>query len=80
MEFQKINNELILDRIYNNTDSQLIQGEPDIYWIQKGGQNPISWCKKLKNRLPIKKKMLSGDQQKEFRWMDTLVQKIIMNK
>ena len=53
LEFQKINNELILDRIYNNTDSQLIQGEPDIYWIQKGGQNPISWCKKLKNRLPL---------------------------
>ena len=53
LEFQKINNELILDRIYNKTDSKLVQGEPDIYWIQKGGQNPILWCKKLNNRLPI---------------------------
>ena len=53
LEFQKVNNEIILDRIYNKTDSRLIQAEPDIYWIQKGGQDPITWCKKLKNRLPL---------------------------
>ena len=53
LEFQRINNELILERIYDKTDSRLIQGEPDIYWIQKGGQDPISWCKRLKNRLPL---------------------------
>ena len=53
LEFQKINNEIILERIYNKTDTELIQGEPDVYWIQKGGHDPISWCKKLKNRLPL---------------------------
>ena len=53
LEFQKINNEIILERIYNNTDNIFIQGEPDVYWIQKGGHDPISWCKKLKNRLPL---------------------------
>lgn len=53
LEFQKINNEVILDRIYNTSDSTFIQGEPDIYWIQKGGNDPIAWCKKLKNRLPL---------------------------
>ena len=53
LEFQKVNNEIILDRIYNKTDSEIIQGEPDIYWIQKGGNDPIAWCKKLKDRLPL---------------------------
>ena len=53
LEFQKINNEIVLERIYNKTDTELIQGEPDVYWIQKGGHDPISWCKKLKNRLPL---------------------------
>ena len=53
LEFQKINNEIILERIYKNTDNIYIQGEPDVYWIQKGGHDPISWCKKLKNRLPL---------------------------
>ena len=53
LEFQKINNEVILDRIYNTSDNTFIQGEPDIYWIQKGGNDPIAWCKKLKNRLPL---------------------------
>jgi len=44
LEFQKINDELILDSIYNNTDSQLIQGEPDIL-DTKGCQNPIPSAK-----------------------------------
>ena len=54
LEFQKINNEIILERIYKNTDNIYIQGEPDVYWIQKGGHDPISWCKKLKNRFKRK--------------------------
>ena len=53
LEFQKVQNELILDRIYENTDSKFIQGEPDIYWIQKGGQDPLMWCKKLEQRMPL---------------------------
>ncbi|MEI8352769.1 MAG: sugar phosphate isomerase/epimerase, partial [bacterium] len=23
------------------------------YWVQFGGGNPIEWCKKLENRLPL---------------------------
>ena len=53
LEFQKIQNEIILDRIYENTDSKFIKGEPDIYWIQKGGQDPLIWCKKLERRMPL---------------------------
>ena len=48
LEFQKINNEIILERIYKNTDNIYIQGEPDVYWIQKGGHDPISLVQKIK--------------------------------
>ena len=58
-----------LDRIYENTDSKFIQGEPDIYWIQKGGQDPIMWCKKLEQRMPLlhlKDFIMINDQESFF--------------
>ena len=69
LEFQKVQNELILDRIYENTDSKFIQGEPDIYWIQKGGQDPLMWCKKLDQRMPLlhlKDFIMINDQESFF--------------
>ena len=69
LEFQKVQNELILDRIYENTDSKFIQGEPDIYWIQKGGQDPLMWCKKLEQRMPLlhlKDFIMINDQESFF--------------
>lgn len=49
-EFRRLNGQLILDRIYNETP---IQGEIDTYWVQVGGGDPVAWCEKLANRLPI---------------------------
>ena len=69
LEFQKVHNELILDRIYENTNSKFIQGEPDIYWIQKGGQDPLMWCKKLEQRMPLlhlKDFIMINDQESFF--------------
>ena len=40
-----------LDYIFNNTDAENVRAQLDIYWIQLGGGNPESWCKKLKGRL-----------------------------
>ena len=53
IEFKKIENETILERIYRKTNHHNVQGEPDIFWIQKGGHNPIDWCIHLNNRLPL---------------------------
>lgn len=53
IEFMKFNNELILDIIYDKTDPKFLQGEIDTYWVQAGGGNPVRWCKKLKDRLPL---------------------------
>lgn len=53
MEFQKIHHKTILETIYKETNPAFLQGEPDTYWIQAGGGNPLSWCQKLKGRLPL---------------------------
>jgi sugar phosphate isomerase/epimerase len=42
-----------LDIIYGESDPVCLQGEIDTYWVQHGGGNPVEWCLKLKNRLPL---------------------------
>tara|TARA_R100000027_G_scaffold6505_2_gene5140 strand:+ start:6372 stop:7148 length:777 start_codon:yes stop_codon:yes gene_type:complete len=52
-EFRKLGGEVILERIYNETDPKNLQGEIDTYWVQVGGADPVAWCRNLKNRLPL---------------------------
>jgi sugar phosphate isomerase/epimerase len=52
-EFRHLEGKTILDHIYDRTDARFLQGEPDTYWIQYGGGDPVEWCKKLKGRLPL---------------------------
>jgi len=52
MEFARVNGAMNwLDYIYNETDPEYVKSQLDIYWIQLGGGNPESWCKKMKGRL-----------------------------
>lgn len=53
IEFMRIDGKIILDVIYDNTGAKNLQGEPDTYWVQHGGGNPVEWCKKLAGRLPL---------------------------
>jgi sugar phosphate isomerase/epimerase len=53
MEFRRVEGEIILDTIYNQTDARFLQGEIDTYWVQYGGADPVAWCHKLKGRLPL---------------------------
>jgi len=52
-EFVKLEGEVVLDRIFRKTDPRYLQGEPDTYWVQLGGGDPVAWCEKLKDRLPL---------------------------
>ncbi|HEY5894135.1 MAG TPA: sugar phosphate isomerase/epimerase [Chthoniobacterales bacterium] len=52
-EFRKFDGVVILDLIYNGTSPKYVQGEPDTFWIQHGGGDPVAWCEKLNGRLPI---------------------------
>jgi sugar phosphate isomerase/epimerase len=53
IEFFKVKGEIVLDRIFNETRPDLLQGELDTHWIQAGGGNPTEWCRKLAGRLPL---------------------------
>jgi len=53
LEFRRVANKPALDIIYAETDPRYLQGEPDTYWIQNGGGDPVAWCDRLKGRLPI---------------------------
>jgi sugar phosphate isomerase/epimerase len=52
-EFRKLGGRTILDLVYEGTRPEHLQGEPDTYWIQYGGGDPVAWCEKLSGRLPL---------------------------
>lgn len=53
MEFQRVGGKTALEIIYEETDPKNLQGEIDTHWVQRGGGNPVSWCRRLKGRLPL---------------------------
>ena len=53
IEFQRVAGRSVLEIIYAETDQRYLQGEPDTYWVQHGGGDPVAWCERLKGRLPI---------------------------
>ncbi len=52
-EFKRFEGQTILEIIYENTEPQNLQAEPDTYWVQHGGGNPVAWINKMTNRCPL---------------------------
>ncbi len=53
LEFRRIGGRTALEILFAETDPRYLQGEPDTYWVQYGGGDPVDWCARLKGRLPI---------------------------
>lgn len=53
IEFRRFGGRVMLETLYEETDPRHLQGELDTYWVQFGGGNPESWCRRLKGRLPL---------------------------
>ena len=53
LEFVRYENQSILELILTNTDAKFLQAELDTFWVQKGGEDPAAWCRKMKGRLPL---------------------------
>ncbi|MEK7413874.1 MAG: sugar phosphate isomerase/epimerase [Planctomycetota bacterium] len=53
MEFRRVAGKPVLEWLYDLTEPGNLQGEPDTYWVQRGGGDPATWCRKLAGRLPI---------------------------
>ena len=52
-EFQKVENQIPFDTLLQNTDPKLVQLEIDLYWITKGGQDPLSYFSRWPGRVPL---------------------------
>ncbi|KRG14761.1 hypothetical protein ACA30_09945 [Virgibacillus soli] len=64
-EFCKADGEYVLDILLRETDPELVQFEPDTYWIRRGGVDPVSYISKWNNRVPllhIKDMKLGGEK------------------
>jgi sugar phosphate isomerase/epimerase len=64
-EFIQMEQGLPFDFIMNNTDSTLVKCEIDIYWVRKGGADPLAMLRKYKGRYAILhiKDMAAGESQ-----------------
>jgi len=66
-EFLPMEEGLPFDYLMKNTDKDLVKCELDVYWVQKGGADPVDILKKNKNRCPILHvKDMTGDERKTF--------------
>ena len=52
-EFPKIDSQVPYDVLLQNTDPKLVQLEIDLYWITKGGQDPLSYFSRWPGRVPL---------------------------
>jgi len=42
-----------IDVLLGQTDSELVFWEPDVYWIHKGGEDPVTMIRQYAGRVPI---------------------------
>ena len=52
-EFHTMEEGLPFDYIMNHTDPKTVQCEMDIYWVKKGGGDPLEVLKKYAGRIPV---------------------------
>ena len=53
LEFHKMEEGLPFDYLMEHTDPKLVQCEMDIYWVKKGGGDPLEVLKKYAGRIPV---------------------------
>lgn len=51
VEFRRFEGRSMLELIYEH--APLLDGEPDTFWIQKGGADPVAWIEKLAGRIQV---------------------------
>jgi len=52
-EFKKIGEEVIYDFMLKNTSKDHVFFEMDVYWVAKGGANPVEYLKNYAGRFPV---------------------------
>jgi len=52
-EFERLNNEVIFDKILAETDPELVKIEMDMYWMTHAGKDPVEYFEKHPGRIPL---------------------------
>lgn len=66
-EFELVDGEPILDRLFRDVPDSLLQAELDLYWVTKAGYDPKSYVLKYKDRCPVLHvKDMTKDERKFF--------------
>ncbi|WP_372947342.1 sugar phosphate isomerase/epimerase family protein [Mariniphaga sp.] len=52
-EFREMEKGMPFDYLMENTDPKFVNCEMDIYWVKKGGSDPLEMLKKYAGRIPI---------------------------
>ena len=52
-EFPKMEGQVPYDVLLQNTDPKLVQLEIDLYWMTKGGQDPLDYFARWPGRIPL---------------------------
>ena len=52
-EFEKVDGEYVIDRIYKALPADLLEAEFDTCWVNVGGENPVDYIKNYANRVTI---------------------------
>lgn len=66
-EFEKVDGEYILDRMFNSLDADVFKAELDLYWVTKAGLNAKQYLLSYSGRSPlIHVKDMADDEEKFF--------------
>jgi sugar phosphate isomerase/epimerase len=52
-EFTRFDGEYALDTLLAETDPELVKMELDTYWVQRGGEDPVAYLRRLHGRCPL---------------------------
>lgn len=52
-EFTRFDGEYALDTLLAETDPDLVKMELDTYWVQRGGEDPVAYLRRLRGRCPL---------------------------
>ena len=52
-EFEKMDGQYRLDRLYSDVSADLLQTELDVCWVNVGGENPATYIRKYDGRTPV---------------------------
>jgi sugar phosphate isomerase/epimerase len=50
LEFQRLGGRTVMDMILEQVDPGLLEIEPDTYWLQAGGVDPVEWIRRCARR------------------------------